>query len=284
MLLFARASSTSEPQDVERCLISIILHSCWINSLCHAKTNLQLPHRANCRWHKSSNPKSPRCHSWAGITTLDGLTKSFAFHKCINICKVVLFAKYFGPDPWVQLCLTAYLVLPSCQDKLKLFKRVRYWCMWPYRNPGNFCAETSSEDQCNEWPKFNQPKGKQLSPHIPSLKPLTDVRKIGPKEVWAQAAIQDQLLFPFIARFTSASPRILDNAEMSLCLFVCWRSKEHNWLAVNLSFLLTTTFDLLKTKLSLYNLNSFYGVGTAPSLWCPFSHRPTETSQAGTAV
>lgn len=43
---------------------------------------------------------------------------------------------------------------------------------------------------------------------------------------------------------------------MSLCLFVCWRSKEHNWLAVNLSFLLTTTFDLLKTKLSFYNLNS----------------------------
>lgn len=220
-LIFARVSSASELQGAGRCFISAILHSCWTNGLCHAKTNLQLPQRTNCRWYKSSNPKSPRCHSWAGTATLDGLLKLFAFHKCINICKALLVAKCFGPDPWVQLCLPVRLVLPSCQDKPKRFKRVRYWCMWPYRNPGNFCAETSSEDQWNEWPKFNQPKGKQLSPHIPPLKPRTDVRKIGPKEVWAQAAIQDQLLFPFIATFTSASSRHFGqcrSVSVSVCL------------------------------------------------------------------
>lgn len=123
MLIFARASSASELQGAERCFISAILHSCWTNGLCHAKTNPQLPQRTNCRWYKSSNPKSPHCHSWAGTAALDGLLKLFAFLKCINICKALLVAKCFGPDPWVQLCLPVCLVLPSCQDKPKWFKR-----------------------------------------------------------------------------------------------------------------------------------------------------------------
>lgn len=221
---------------------------------------------------------------WHSNLTLGGLLKLFAFHKCMNIWKILLLAKYFGPDPWVQLCLIA------CLDKPKWFKRVKHSCMWPYRNPGNFCAETSSEDQWDEWPKFNQPKAKQLSPHIPPLKPLTDVSKTGLKEVWAQAAIQDQLLFPFIATFTSASPGILENVEGSLCLFVCWRSvKNTNGLLSSYLFLLTTDRLIFSKQsylpiISIQSSDRVYGAGTAPSLWCPFNHWPTETSQAGTAV
>lgn len=174
-----------------------------------------------------SKRKAPCCQCWAGTAASYSLLNIVCFsrmHKHLQTSAVceMLWSRSFGPASSLNMSPTVFMPWygeTSQPSEISVHDPTEIQV-----------ASTPRPAQKTNETKANKPAGKQPSPQVPPLKAVTDGRKTGSSGAWAQAAIQEELLLPFIATFTLTSLQHLGQCK-SVCGSVCLLEEQRTQLA-----------------------------------------------------